>query len=208
MTLTYIFIGITVAISLYAWNNQDIMNKWIMNPYAVQKYNEYYRFLSSGFLHADYGHLFFNMLSLYFLGSLVEKYFTYYFGETTGGILYSILYFVGIIVGNIPDYTKHKNDRYFNALGASGGVSSVVFSGILFAPTITFLIYFIPMPAFVYAILYTAYSYYMSKRNMDNIGHSAHLYGAAFGLAFTLILKPDLFSSCIAEITNYLQRFV
>jgi membrane associated rhomboid family serine protease len=208
MTLTYIFIGVTVALSLYAWNNQSIMNKWIMNPYSVHKNGEYYRFLSSGFLHADYGHLFFNMLSLFFLGSLVEKYFTYYFGETKGGILYGALYLVGIVVGNIPDYADHKNDRHYNALGASGGVSSVVFSGILFAPTITFLIYFIPMPAFVYAILYTAYSYYMSKRNMDNIGHSAHLYGAAFGLAFTLILKPDLFSSCIAEITDYLQRFM
>jgi membrane associated rhomboid family serine protease len=205
MTLTYIFIGITVAISLYAWNNQDIMNKWIMNPYAVQRYKEYYRFLSSGFLHADYAHLFFNMLSLFFLGRLVEKYFAYYFGETTGGILYGVLYIAGIIVGNVPSYADHKNDRHYNALGASGGVSSVVFSAILFAPTVTFIIYFFPMPAFIYAILYTAYSYYMSKRGMDNIGHAAHLYGAAFGLAFTLILKPELFSSCIAQIKDFLH---
>jgi membrane associated rhomboid family serine protease len=205
MTLTYIFIGITVVISLYAWNNADIMNKWIMNPYSVQKYKEYYRFLTSGFLHADYGHLFFNMLSLFFFGRIVEYYFSGIFGQQMGGVLFAVLYLLGIIIANVPSYADHKNDSYYNALGASGGVSAVVFSAILFQPTSTIYVYFIQVPAFVYAILYSAYSFYMSKKNMDNIGHSAHLYGAAFGLAFTLILKPDLFSSCIAEIMNYLH---
>lgn len=205
MTLTYIFIGITVAISLYAWNNADIMNKWIMNPYAVQKYKEYHRFLTSGFLHADYGHLFFNMLSLFFFGRIVEYYFSGIFGNQMGGGLFAVLYLLGIIIANIPSYIDHKNDSYYNALGASGGVSAVVFSAILFQPTSTIYVYFIQVPAFVYAILYSAYSFYMSKKNMDNIGHSAHLYGAAFGLVFTLILKPDLFSSCIAQIMSYLH---
>jgi membrane associated rhomboid family serine protease len=205
MTLTYIFIGITIAISLYAWNNADIMNKWIMNPYAVQKYKEYHRFLTSGFLHADYGHLFFNMLSLFFFGRIVEYYFSGIFGEQMGGVLFAVLYLLGIIIANIPSYADHKNDSHYNALGASGGVSAVVFSAILFQPTSTIYVYFIQVPAFVYAILYSAYSFYMSKKNLDNIGHSAHLYGAAFGLAFTLILKPDLFSSCIAEIMSYLH---
>jgi membrane associated rhomboid family serine protease len=207
MSLTIIFIGITVAISLYAFNNQSIMGKWIMNPYSVQKYQEYHRFLTSGFLHADYGHLFFNMLSLYFFGPTVEEYFTAYFGEK-GIIFYAILYLAGIVVANIPSYADHKNDSYYNALGASGGVSAVIFSAILFAPTNMMTINFIPMPAFVFAILYTAYSMYMSKRNLDNIGHSAHLYGAAFGVALTLILKPDLFSSCIAQVSTYLQSFL
>ena len=205
MTLTYIFIGITIAISLYAWNNADIMNKWIMNPYAVQKYKEYHRFLTSGFLHADYGHLFFNMLSLFFFGRIVEYYFSGIFGDQMGGILFAVLYLLGIIIANIPSYIDHKNDSYYSALGASGGVSAVVFSAILFQPTSTIYVYFIQVPAFIYAILYSVYSFYMSKKNMDNIGHSAHLYGAAFGLAFTLILKPDLFSSCIAQIMNYLH---
>ena len=205
MTLTYIFIGITVAISLYAWNNANIMNKWIMNPYSVQKYQEYYRFLTSGFLHADYGHLFFNMFSLYFFGRNVEYYFSALFGEQMGGILFAVLYLGGIIVANYPDFAKHKDDSFYNALGASGGVSAVVFSAILFSPTTGIYVYFIAMPAFVYAILYTAYSFYMSKKNTDNIGHSAHLAGAAFGIIFTLILKPDLFSSCIAQIMEYLH---
>ncbi|MES2516554.1 MAG: rhomboid family intramembrane serine protease [Bacteroidota bacterium] len=208
MSLTLIFIGITVALSLYAWNNYSIMHKWIMNPYSVQRNKEYYRFLTSGFLHADYGHLFFNMFSLYFFGRNIEYYFTFLFGESTGGILYAVLYLVGIIVANIPSYIDHKNDSGYNALGASGGVSAVIFSSILFAPTSNMYVYFIEMPAFVFAILYTAYSIYMSKRNLDNIGHSAHLYGAAFGVVFTLLLKPDLFSSCIAQITEYLQRFL
>ena len=205
MSLTIIFIAITVAISLYAWNNQNIMNKWIMNPYAVQKYKEYYRFLTSGFLHADYGHLFFNMFSLYFFGRNVEYYFAALFGEQTGSILFAVLYLAGIVVANYPDFAKHKNDSYYNALGASGGVSAVVFSAILFSPTTGIYVYFIEMPAFVYAILYTAYSFYMSKKNMDNIGHSAHLAGAAFGIIFTLILEPSLLKSCIAQIMEYLH---
>ena len=197
MTLTYIFIGITVAISLYAWNNANIMNKWIMNPYSVQKYREYYRFLTSGFLHADYGHLFFNMYSLYLFGPFLESYFIGYFGENTGLIYYCILFLGGIIVANIPDFIKNQNNSSYNALGASGGVSSVIFAAILFQPvggTIMF------MPPFVYAIVYSVYSIYMAKRNIDNIGHTAHLAGAAFGIIFTLILEPSLFSSCIAKI--------
>jgi membrane associated rhomboid family serine protease len=207
MSLTIIFIGITVAISLLAFNNQSIMGKWIMNPYSVQKYQEYHRFLTSGFLHADYGHLFFNMLSLYFFGPAVESYFTAYFGEK-GIIFYAILYLVGIVVANIPSFINHKKDAYYNALGASGGVAAVIFSAILFFPTQIMTINFIPMPAFVFAILYTAYSMYMSKRNLDNIGHDAHLYGAAFGVVFTLILKPDLFASCIDQISAFVQSFL
>jgi len=111
MSLTFIFIGITVALSLYAWNNQSIMSKWIMNPYSVQKYQEYYRFLTSGFLHADYGHLFFNMLTLYFFGPNIEYYFSALFGETKGGILFAVLYLVGIIVANVPSYVDHKTEN-------------------------------------------------------------------------------------------------
>lgn len=203
MSLTFIFIGITVALSLYAWNNQSIMTKWIMNPFLVQQNKEYYRFLTSGFLHADYGHLFFNMLSLYFFGGIVEYYFSGIFGSDMGIILYSALYLLGIIIANVPSYVDHKNDRYYNALGASGGVSAVVFSAILFQPTAQIYVYFFPLPGFIYAILYSFYSFYMSKRNLDNIGHSAHLYGAAFGVAFTLLLKPSLFSSFISQIINW-----
>ncbi|MDR6563923.1 MULTISPECIES: rhomboid family intramembrane serine protease [unclassified Arcicella] len=203
MSLTFIFIGITIALSLYAWNNQTILNKWIMHPYSVKEYKEYYRFLTSGFLHADYGHLFFNMLSLYFFGFIVEKNFSIYFGSDIGSLLYAALYLLGIIVANVPSYADHKNDRYYNALGASGGVSAVVFSAILFQPTAQIYVYFFPMPGFIYAILYSFYSYYMSKRNLDNIGHSAHLYGAAFGVAFTLLLKPSLFSDFISQILSW-----
>ncbi|MCU0467764.1 MAG: rhomboid family intramembrane serine protease [Arcicella sp.] len=206
MSLTFIFIGITVALSIYAWNNYSVMDKWIMNPYAVQRNGEYYRFLTSGFLHADYGHLFFNMLSLYFLGRNVEYYFAYLFGESLGGIYYAVLYLLGIVVANYPDYAKHKNNSSYNALGASGGVSAVVFSAILIAPTVTFLVYVIPVPAFIYGVLYMYYSFYMSKRNMDNIGHLAHLAGAIFGIAFTLILKPTLLLSCIAQISDFVRN--
>ena len=204
MSLTLIFIALTVALSIYAWNNPHIMNKWIMNPYSVYRHKEYYRFLTAGFIHADYGHLLFNMLSLYFFGDVVEYYFTQVFGESTGIIYYAVLYLGGILAGGIPGFMDNKNNSYYNALGASGGVSAVVFSAILFDPLSKIYIYFaIGLPGFIYAILYSAYSYYMSKRNLDNIGHSAHLWGAGFGVVFTLLLEPSLFMHFINQILSW-----
>ena len=209
MSLTYILIGVTVLISLVAWNRPELTGKWIMNPFAVKKYKEYYRFLTSGFIHADYGHLFFNMLSLYFFGDIVEYYFAGVTGSSNmGDILYVGLYLLGIIVANIPSYADHNNNQYYNALGASGGVSAVVFSAILFHPTAEIYVYFFPIPGFIYGILYSFYSYTMSKRNVDNIGHSAHLYGAMFGVAFTLLLEPSLFSLFFEQILIWSKSFV
>lgn len=203
MSLTLIFIALTVALSIYAWNNPHIMNKWIMNPYSVYRHKEYYRFLTAGFIHADYGHLLFNMLSLFFFGDVVEFYFARDFGGSTSIIYYAVVYLGGILAGGIPGFMDNKNNSYYNALGASGGVSAIVFSAILFKPTDQIYVYFFPMPGFIYAILYSAYSYYMSKRNLDNIGHSAHLWGAGFGVLFTLLLDHTLFMKCVNQILSW-----
>jgi membrane associated rhomboid family serine protease len=144
------------------------------------------------------------MLSLYFFGDIVEYYFLATFGESTGILCYTILYLLGIIVSGIPSYLDNKNNAYYNALGASGGVSAVVFAAILFDPLSKIYLYFaIGIPGFIYAILYSFYSYYMSKRNLDNIGHSAHLWGAGFGVAFTLLLEPSLFLHFINQILSW-----
>jgi membrane associated rhomboid family serine protease len=192
MSITLILILITVGISVAAWNSPSLMNSWIMNPYAVSRRGEYYRLVTSGFLHADMGHLFFNMLSFYFFGGYVERIFDSLFGQL-GGVVLAAFYLVAIVVSDIPTLLKHKDNSYYNSLGASGGVSAILFATIFIYPLIGIYFFFIPIPipGFIFALLYIGYSYYASNRGGSNINHDAHLYGALFGLLFMAIALPE-----------------
>ncbi|MCC9165355.1 rhomboid family intramembrane serine protease [Pontibacter harenae] len=204
MSVTIILIIITVGISWYAWQNADIMHKWIFQPYAVQRDNSWYRFITSGFLHADFTHLLFNMLTLFFFGDAVEMTFSMIFGPTTGILLYLLVYLGGIIVADIPTYIKHRNNPVYRALGASGGVSSVVFASILFYPTNNICLYFLLcLPGFILGVLYIMYSYYQDKRMGDNVNHSAHLVGALYGFVLSLILVPQALPNFFEQISNW-----
>jgi membrane associated rhomboid family serine protease len=183
-SITLIIVIVTVLVSLGAFNNQKMMDDLIFYPPAITQRNQWYRFVTSGFLHADYMHLFFNMLTLYTFGEAMEGLYQAYLGKF--GFL--IFYLGGIIVSEIPSYIKHRNSYHYRSLGASGGVSAVVFAFILFAPWEWFT--FPPVPAIIYGVLYMAYSAYMSKRGGDNINHDAHLWGAIYGIAFTIIMEP------------------
>ena len=179
------------------------MRKWIFNPYSVNEYNQYYRFITSGFIHNDSIHLFFNMFVLWMFGEKIEYAFSSIFGST-GILLYVALYILGIIISDLPTYFKHKNHAYYNALGASGGVSSVLFSYILFAPSNKLYLYgLIGLPGIVWAALYIIYSIYMGKQGRDNINHDAHLWGGLFGIAFTVGIYPQI----IPHFINQLQYF-
>lgn len=203
LSLTTLLICITVGISLYAWRNRQVMDKLILNPYQVSKHNEYWRFLTSGFIHADYGHLFFNMFALYSFGEFMEAIF-HQIGGLNGDFYFLLLYLGGIIVSDIPSYLKNKKDSRYNSLGASGGVSSIVFGSILFAPTNKMLIYgIIPIPAILFAVLYVWYSIYMSRRNMDNVNHSAHLYGGLWGIICCTLIYPQVWSIFILQLINW-----
>jgi membrane associated rhomboid family serine protease len=202
--LTTIIIGACVAASFYAWQNPDIMAKWMLNPYTVKRNNEYSRFVTSGFIHADYIHLFFNMFALLGFGGFLESAFKYQYGTQTGGILYLLLFVVGVIVSDLPTYFKNKDNYHYNSLGASGGVSSILFACIILKPWMTITIYFaIDMKAIFFAILYVIYSIYMGKKGYDNINHSAHLYGALFGVAFMFLTYPNALSTFINQIVNW-----
>ena len=204
MSVTLILIIITVAISLYAWQNERLMHQWIFQPYAVQRDNSWYRFITSGFLHADMMHLFFNMFTLFFFGQAVEQTFMVIFGAQTGILLYLLLYLGGIIISDIPTYFKHRNDPAYRALGASGGVASVVFSSILFYPTNDICLYgLLCIPGFILGVLYVLYSYYSGKRMGDNINHDAHLYGAVYGFVLSLVLVPQALPSFFEQIGNW-----
>jgi len=203
MTLTFLFIGITVITSIYAWNNARIQYGWMMNPYEIRRRKQYFRFVSSGFIHQDGVHLFFNMFSLYFFGQNVEAYYTYIFG-VPGLLLFGALYILGIVVSDIPSYLKHKNRPAYNSLGASGGVSAVIFASVLFDPVSNICLYAILcLPGFLLAILYLIYSYYQGKRGGDNINHDAHFYGAVFGIIFTIVIYPLVVVNFIEHLKDY-----
>ena len=189
--VTYIILGITVLASFYAWNNPEVYHRWMLNPYDVKRKNQYYRFITSGLIHGDHMHLFFNMLTLYFFRGVEDGFMGLY--GYWGIPLYLLLYIGGMIISDIPSFLKNQKNPAFNSLGASGAISAVVFSGILFNPLMELNIFFIlPITAFIYAILYLIYSYYQGKQLGDGINHDAHFYGALFGLAFTIIVYPPI----------------
>lgn len=188
--ITYILIGITLMTSWQAFNNPDMRLKMLFSPRDVRQHGDYYRFISSGLIHADWFHLGFNMFALYSFGPVVEAYYNALFGAW-GKLLYIVLYFGSMIAGDVAAYFRYQHRPYFS-LGASGAVSGVVFAFILFQPWAQLLVFFIPMPAVIAGGLYIAYSYYSAKRgSTDGIAHDAHLLGGLFGLAFTIILSPE-----------------
>ena len=201
--LTTILIVVNVAASFYAWSSPEVMGKLMMNPYQISRKNEYFRFITSGFIHADYMHLFFNMFTLYSFGSYIESVFIQQFGSQIGGFLYIILFVVGVIVSDIPSYLKNKDNYSYNSLGASGGVSSILFACILLNPWLSMQIYFIPIKGIFFAALYVWYSIYMSKKSMDNVNHDAHLYGGLFGVIFMAVVYPGALSGFITQIINF-----
>jgi membrane associated rhomboid family serine protease len=200
MSVTLILVIATVAATLYGWNNANLQYKWIFNPYAVARNNEYFRFITSGFIHSNWMHLIFNMFMLYAFGRHVEVLFQRVHGEL-GLVLFLLLYIIGIIISDIPTFLRHKDHPHYNSLGASGGVSSILFSFILFLPVEPLCLYgLLCLPGVIWGGLYLGYSYYMSKRGGDNINHDAHLYGALFGIIFTIIIYPAVIQAFISDI--------
>ncbi|WP_242693236.1 rhomboid family intramembrane serine protease [Sabulibacter ruber] len=202
ISITIILIAITVLISLYAWQNQNLMENWVHHPQSVVRSKEWWRLLTSGFLHADFMHLFFNMFSLYFFGGVVERQFMAIFGFTNGAIIFVLFYLAAIVVSDLPSMFKHKNDSRYYSLGASGGVAAIIFSSIYFNPLSELIIFPIPFPlkGYIFGVLYLFYSYYLSKRGNDGINHSAHFYGAAFGFVLSIILVPGQIQNFIYSI--------
>ena len=185
-SLTLIIVILTGLISFQAFGNVSMREKLLLHPRSIRKQGEYYRFLTHGFVHADWGHLLINMYVLYVFGEQIEYAFNVIFSPALGKMLYLTLYLGAIVLSSLPAYYKHKHNPYYGALGASGGTSAIVFAYIIFGPWNWFA--FPPLPAIILGIGYLWYSSYMGKRGMDNIGHDAHFWGAVFGFVFTMTM--------------------
>ncbi len=203
LNFTLVLIILTTVASISAWNNTSLLNRWMFNPYSVYHGKQYYRFLSSGFIHSNTVHLLFNMIALFFFGGVIERIYNNVFGGF-GILFYLITYLAGIIVSNLKTYFKHRDSSYYNSLGASGGVASVLFASILYRPTVGICLYFmICIPAFILGAIYLIYSYYSGKKVSDNVNHDAHLFGSLFGLVFTAILRPVVLVEFFQQVIEF-----
>lgn len=192
-SLIFIF---TLVTSIYALNDPTLYGKFMLHPYSVYRKKNVYTLITSGLIHGSWMHLIFNMFTFYAFAFTLEA--------TIGSVRFGILYFIGLVLSDIPSVIKHKNDFHYHSLGASGAISAVLFSYILFYPLNTLMIFPLPIPiwAALFGVLYLVYSYYMSKSSRDNINHDAHLFGAITGIIVTIILVPGIVTHFIAAITG------
>ena len=195
MEVTYGIIIFTVVASVICFNNDELFDRLKFNAFDVKHGNQWYRFFTYGFLHSGWLHLLINMFVLYSFGHLVESLAKarLYFGSEYI-LYYLLLYIGGLLFSIIPAYGKHKNDVFYNAVGASGAVSAVVLAGIIMFPQGLISFYFIPIeiPAWIFGIIYLLYEFIMVRKAKDNIGHDAHFWGAVYGIILTLAFKPSL----------------
>ena len=200
--LTLPIILVTSVISILTFNRSELMARFQFNAYMIKHRNQWYRFITHAFLHADWMHLIVNMLVLYSFGQFVEMNLAFRFGENSP-IIYLVLYFGAVIISSISTFQKHKDDHWYNAVGASGAVSAVMFSSVVFGPFMKIYLYgILPLPAILWAALYVAYSMYMGNRQSDNINHDAHLWGGFYGMLFTLIWSPSTAQDFIQHILS------
>ena len=191
LSINLVLIALTVLVSISAFQNNALRQKCVLHPYTMKEQREWYRFISSGFIHADWVHLLMNMIVLFYFGTVVESWLVG-INQPTGRLLYVAFYIVAIAIANISSYLKHRNNPGYRSLGASGAVSAVVFASIICQPGMVVRFIFLPVniPGYVFAVLYIIYSIGMARYGKDQINHEAHLYGALFGLAFASVLSP------------------
>lgn len=198
--MTLILIAITVAVSYAAFKSPALMDKLQFNASKIYHKKEYHRLITHAFLHANWEHLLVNMIVLFSFGTAIERYFKSNFG-TNHIAFYFLLYFGGILISNLYALFKHRNNYFYNAVGASGAVSAILFAAIFFDPWKS--IYFfgiLPIPGIVFAVLYLVYSYQMSNKQKDNVAHDAHFLGALYGFVFPVMINPRLFEKFIDQL--------
>ncbi|MDR7135941.1 membrane associated rhomboid family serine protease [Lysobacter niastensis] len=195
--LTFALIAATVLVSWLAFERPALLNRLILWPPAIDRSKQYDRLLTHGFIHADWSHLLFNMITLYFFGRVIEREIS----ALIGPVGFVLFYLSAIVIAILPTYLRHRHDPHYRSLGSSGAVSAVLFAFILLQPWSLIFIP-IPVPAFLYAIGYMAYSFWMDRRGGDNINHSAHLSGAIYGVLFMLFMDPGVGADFVQRLLN------
>lgn len=193
--ITYGLIAITCMVSWIAFNNRKLADRLILWPPAIDKHKQYDRLVTYGFIHADFMHLLFNMITLFFFGPQIER----LMGQV-GVWVYPLFYVSALVVSILPTYLKNQHNPNYLSLGASGAVSAILFAYILVRPWSIIGVFFIPMPAILFAVLYVGYSIWMDRRGGDRINHSAHLAGAAYGVLFMLVMEPRVLGHFLRQL--------
>jgi membrane associated rhomboid family serine protease len=186
---TYLIIAFTIFVSYQGFKSDDFFRRYMFNAFLIYQNKDYKRLITHGFLHADWTHLIFNMFTLFFFGDYVEDTFIALYGRI-GSVIYLLFYLSAIPLASLISLIKYRNMHYYNSVGASGAVSAILFAAILFFPDmrIMMLLLPIPIPGYIFAIVFLAYSHYMSKQNHDNVNHDAHFVGSVYGLIFPILL--------------------
>lgn len=198
--MVLLIILVTAIVSVVAFQQRELFHRYNFNAYQIVHRKQWYRLITHAFLHVDWMHLIVNMIVFYSFGRALTYYFSWIFARNQI-LLFLGVYLGGVVVSSLYSLIKEKDNYNYNAVGASGGVAAVTFACIFFEPMQK--VYFfalLPIPGILFALLYLAYSYYMSKKNIDNIGHDAHFYGALYGFIFPILLKPELINRFIEKL--------
>ncbi|KGO99455.1 rhomboid family intramembrane serine protease [Novilysobacter defluvii] len=196
--ITLVLIAITVLVSWQAWQRPRLLDRLMLWPPAIDRQRQYDRLVTHGFVHADWQHLLFNMITLFFFGRFAEQLVT----QMIGPVGFVLFYLSAIVIAILPSYLRHRHDARYRSLGASGAVSAVLFAFILFNPWGLIFVFFLPVPAILYGVFYVGYSFWMDRQGTDNVNHSAHLSGAIYGVLFMLLMEPRIAGHFLSALMN------
>lgn len=195
MSATILLIIVTCVVSFIAFQNPQLQSRLMLYPVVMRSPLQAYRLITAGFVHADTMHLAFNMISFYFFGRFLEA--------KIGSELLVMLFLSGILVANLPSYYKQMSNPNYAALGASGGVAAIIFATIYLEPWEEIRLFFaIPIPALLFAVAYLIYSYVMSKKPEQHIGHDAHFWGSVYGFLFMILIDQTHGASFLHQLMN------
>ncbi|HET6545125.1 MAG TPA: rhomboid family intramembrane serine protease [Rhodanobacteraceae bacterium] len=198
MIVTLCIIVLTCLVSITAFGSRKLLEGLILWPPAVANNGQVYRLITYGLVHADGQHLLFNMFTLYFFGGAMERFFSSYVGESG----FALFYLGGLLASILPTYVKNRHNAEYRSLGASGAVSAVLFAFILLQPWATIYVFVLPVPAIIFAVAYLGYTIYMDRRSAGQVNHSAHLWGAIYGIVFTLVMEPRVLGAFLQALVH------